>query len=316
MLSRTANNLFWMGRYIERIEHIARYTLVQYYSSSDAPLVTDQNDTLQSILFMAAIPHAQEEGKSKLSGTRVIYLLTLDEKSGYSIKQYVQYVRENARGIRDNISTEAWEAINRFYHRINNFNRNDFRKRGGAYDFLKEVVETIVLIKGFTNSTLLRDEVWSLIRVGMRIERALQINQILLAKMEDYKKISKPKLNEGVENYFWSTLLRSAGGFDMSRRYYIRPLNKRRALEFLLLNKIFPRSVLYNLHKLNNDLRIISDGQPIRPGSVEFMTGKLNASLGFSTIEEILEDEQAFLQSLKKNLLEIGVQFEKQYLLF
>jgi len=316
MLSRTANNLFWMGRYIERIEHIARYTLVQYYSSSDAPIITDQTDTLQSILFMAGIPNAQEERKSKLSGTKVIYLLTLDEKMGYSIKQYVQYVRENARGIRDNISTEAWEAINRFYHRVNNFNRNDFRKRGGAYDFLKEVLGTIVLIKGFTNNTLLRDEVWSLIRVGMRIERALQINQILLAKMEDYHKISKPKLNEGVENYFWSTLLRSAGGFDMSRRYYIKPINKKRALEFLLINRIFPRSVLYNLSKLNNDLRIISNGQPVQPGSVEFMTGKLNATLGFLTIEEILEDEQDFLQTLKKDLLGIGLQLEKQYMMF
>lgn len=314
MLSRTASNLFWMGRYIERIEHIARYIVVQYYSSSDAPLVTDQTLALRSILFMAGMSHAYNE--EKLTGTKVIYLLTLDEKNDHSIKQYVHHVRENARGIRDNISTEVWETINRFYHRVNNCDRKDFRRRGGAYDFLKEVVETIVMIKGVADNTLLRDEVWSLIRVGLRIERAIQINQILIAKLEDYKKISKTKLNEAVENYFWSTLLRSAGGFDMSRRYYIKPLNKPRALEFLLLNKKFPRSILYNLDKLNFDLDIISDGQAMRPHSVEFMTGKLNATLCFLTIEDILVDEKAFLLDLRKDLLAIGSQLEKQYLSF
>lgn len=102
----------------------------------------------------------------------------------------------------------------------------------------------------------------------------------------------------------------------MSRRYYIKPLNRARALEFLLLNKKFPRSILYNLNKLMSDLDIISDGQPIRPDSVEFLTGKLHATLKFSTIEDILEDEKAFLLTIRKNLLDIGVQLEKQYLSF
>lgn len=315
MLSRTANNLFWMGRYIERIEHIARYIVVQYYSSSDSPFVTDQNLALRSILFMAGMKQAFDEN-SKLTGAKVIYLLTLDEKNDHSIKQYVHHVRENARGIRDNISTEVWETINRFYHRVNNCDKNDFRKRGGAYDFLKEVVETIIMIKGVADNTLLRDDVWSLIRAGMRIERAIQINQILIAKLEDYKKIGKGKSNEAIESYIWSTLLRSAGGFDMSRRYYIKPLNRSLALEFLLLNKKFPRSILYNLDKLIQDLEIISDNQPIHPKSVEFLAGKLNATLCFLTIEDILTDERAFLSKLRKDLLEIGSQLEKQYLNF
>jgi uncharacterized alpha-E superfamily protein len=316
MLSRTANDLFWMGRYIERIEHIARYIIVQYYSSSDAPLVADQDLSLNSILLMTGLQKTYRDKNAKLTGSKVIAFLTLAENNPYSIRHYVHQVRENARGIRDNISTEVWETINRFYHHVNACDIKDFRRRGGAYDFLKHTVETIVTIKGMGDNTLLRDEVWSLIQAGVHLERAIQINQILIAKMEDLKKIGKTRLNETVENYIWSTLLRSAGGFDMSRRYYIKPLNKARALEFLLLNKKFPRSVIYNLRKLIGDLEVISDHQPSRSDSVEFMAGKLNAKLNFLTVEDILNEEQSFLLELKKNLLDIGEQLEKQYLLF
>ncbi len=315
MLSRTASSLFWLGRYTERLELLSRYITANYYSSSDAPLGIDKTHTLKSMLNMAGVQQQYDETYTSLSDNKVIYYLTIDDKNASSIKTYVHMVRENARGVRDNISSELWEAINRFYHTINGINQQELRK-AGSYEFFKNVINTTIIIKGIADNTLLHDEVRSLIRSGIHLERAFQITQMLNTKLEDYHKLEKSLPTEPLESYIWSALLRSAGGFDVSRRYYNKPLNKERALDFLLLNKRFPRSVIFSLKRLINDLEIISDFQPVKSSSAEFMTGKLCASISYSTLSEILENEKAYLDSVRENLFEIGNHLEQQYLLF
>lgn len=315
MLSRTANSLFWIGRYIERIEHLSRYINAQYLSSSDAPRSFNKQLTLESMLFMAGATESFNQYSLQMADNKVIFFLTLESQNPYSIKNYIALVRENARGVRDNISIELWEAINRFYHATNAFTKEDMDKKG-PYDFCKSAMDATTIIKGVADNTLLRNQVWSLMRTGIHLERATQITQILVSKLHDVKKTEGSPMSQAINTYHWAALLRSAGGLDMSRHYYGTTPNREKAIDFLVLTQKFPKSVLYNLEKLKADLKIISDGKPITPDSVEFTVGKLTASMNFLTLDEILEDEASFLENLQETLDKIGTQIERQYLTF
>lgn len=313
MLARTGSNLFWTGRYIERIEHLARYINAQYLSFADAPRALDKNLGLESMLSMA---DASEDFRAKYeqyNEESVIHFLTLDEQNPYSIRNYLSTIRENARGIRDNLSTELWETINRFYHSANEFTEEDLVRKG-PFDFCKHVLNHVNIIKGVADNTVLRNESWSMIRVGINLERSIQITQILITKLEDISKIDYEKLSPAISGYHWASLLRSAGGFDMSRHYYHESPNRERGIEFLILNQQFPKSVLFNLKELQSHLLNISLQKFARPESVEFTTGKLIAYMEYLTVEDILQEGEIFLYKLKEHLFKIGDELERQYL--
>ncbi len=315
MLSRTANSLYWMGRYTERIGHIARYVSAQYLSSSDLPPSLDKKVVHQSLLFMAQATESFQDRGGKLTDQEVISFLTIDEQYAYSIKNYIGMLRENARGVRSSISTDVWEATNRFYHATQSFSPQEMAKKG-PYDFCKHCIDNASIIKGVIDNTLLRNYAWSLIYTGTHLERVMQIAQILLAKLEDIRSTPGSQRNAAVNNYHWASLLRSAGGLDMSRNYYGTHPTRELVTDFFILNRKFPKSILYNLEKLRSHLRIISNGQPITSDSVEFKAGKLSSHIQYLTIEEIMEEEEDFIMTLKRELYEIGNALERQYFIF
>lgn len=313
MLARNGSSLFWTGRYIERIEHLARYINAQYLSFADAPRALDKSLGLESMLSMAdAVEDFQARGDIFNEETVVLFL-TLDEKNPNSIRNYLSTIRENSRGIRDNISTELWETINRFYHSANEFTEEDLIRKG-PFDFCKHVLNYVNIIKGVADNTVLRNESWSMIRIGINLERSIQITQILLTKLEDISKIDYEKLSPAISGYHWASLLRSAGGFDMSRHYYHESPNRERGIEFLILNKKFPKSVVFNLNELHIHLQNVSLASNASPESVEFATGKLIAYMNYMTVEEILKEGEEFLYKLKEHLFNIGNKLERQYL--
>ena len=130
MLARVANNLFWMGRYIERSEHIARYMNVNYFSSLDAPNIKSQDRqfVLRSMLFMLGDP--EKDDAKILIEEDVLFSIGLDTDNPFSIISTVKLARENANSARDLISTELYEAINKFYHFVLNYPKGVFVKNG------------------------------------------------------------------------------------------------------------------------------------------------------------------------------------------
>nr|WKN38882.1 alpha-E domain-containing protein [Tunicatimonas sp. TK19036] len=312
MLSRTANSLFWIGRYCERIGHLARYISAQYLSSSDMPTSLDKKVVLESLLFTTRASNAFHEHGASLSDNEVIAFLTIDENYPYSIKNYISMMRENARGVRNNISTDVWEATNRFYHTTNGFSQQEMAKKG-PYDFCKHCIDNTSIIKGVVDNTLLRNYAWSLIYTGIHLERSMQIVQILLAKLEDIRRGPDSDADPAINSYHWATLLRSAGGLDMSRHYYGTHPTRELVTDFFILNRKFPKSILYNLEKLRHHLKIISNGQPMTPDSVEFKVGKLASHIQYLTVNEILEQGETFLEDLEKELYTVGANLERQY---
>ena len=313
MLSRIANSLFWMGRYLERAEHTARYTKVHYFSSLDAPLALKKEYVLESILKMTGLLEEFKRKNIPLVDEEVLFAISLDDSNFVSIKSSINNARENARGARDSLSGELWESINKFYHFVNKVDREEFR-RLGIYNFADKILENCAVVNGYIDNSLLHNEVWAFIHLGIHIERASQISRILIAKINDIGKEENQKLGKAAESFQCVTLLKSSEAFDMSRTYYQSVPNLRDTLEFLILNNEFPKAIRYNLTRLVKFLQKINPSRLEEKESVEFMVGKIISTYNYLVIEEIEEDLSGFLYKTIGNVDRISDLISKKYL--
>jgi len=309
MLSRIANNLFWMGRYLERIEHTARYTKVNYFSAMDAPIVLQKDLMLHSLLKM----NGKGLAINDFNEQNVLQCLSFDKENPSSIISNIIFARENARGARDIISTELWESINKYYHFVLNYDQESYRTTA-LYDFTQNSIEQLTIIKGQMDGTLVHNDAWSIIKLGIYLERAAQILRAIHTKWEDIESLKgNEKENISILSHQLAALMRGLESFDMSRKHYRRPPNLHDSLEFLLLNDRFPRSVLSCLRKVTQQIHVISAAKSLTKDSVEFLANKIYARLKHLTIEEITEDLPTFINKTQYDIYLIGAKLEEEY---
>lgn len=304
-----------MGRYIEQAEHVARYTKVHYVSSLDAPFVQSKEFVLSSILNMAGVYADYLERHAQLTDDDVLYYVTLSDSNASSIIASINRIRENARGARDRISMELWEATNRFYHDMNRYTSDRFHKEG-IYNFSQKVEENSAILKGYIDNTLMRNEVWLLISLGIHVERVIQVLRIILNKAYDIQKLESAKLGDPLEYYQWNTLLKSAESFDMCKRHYAANPDRKNALEFLLFNPVFPKSVTHNLAITQQIVQKIGFQEQKGKGSIDFLIGKLSNNFQFLTIEEVDDTITEFLQKTLTKIYAITNLLEVKYLVY
>ena len=237
MLSRIANSLFWMGRYLERAQHTARYMHVHYFSALDAPALSKNEFVLHSIGTMTGLTLAFQENEANVLDETPLFKVTLDGSNPVSILSAVFNARENARGARDILSSELWESINKFYHAVNTYSGNKISE-DQILSFTEMVVENCAIVNGYIDNSLLHDDTWSLIQLGIHLEAAGQLTRILISKVTDIKKSSEAVSGAELETYQCITLLKSVEAFDMSKIHYKAVPNLKDTLEFLVLNKV------------------------------------------------------------------------------
>lgn len=312
MLARVANNLFWMGRYIERSEHIARFLNVNYFSSLDAPneLSQSRQFVLRSMLFMVGDP--VKDPTLELEEKDVLHKIGLSNASAYSIINNVKYARENANSARDLISTELYESINKFYHYVLNYPEDKFLK-SGLYDFSINVAEMTSILRGKIRGTLLHDSIYAIIMMGINIERATQIIRIINAKYNDAL-ISQGSYGDKFSNSFeWTTLLKCAESYDMMRRFYKKSPTSISTLEFLILNPNCPRSIMNSLNQVYSHIKVLDPGKAYKNNSTAFLVGKVRCEFQYKLIHEIEEDIQTFIENILDNLNKIGQKMEEEF---
>jgi uncharacterized alpha-E superfamily protein len=312
MLSRIANSLFWMGRYIERAEHMARYTRVQYFSALDAPIAQKKEMVLESILSMSGLEEIYKKEHDKLVDEDVLKFLTTDINHPFSIISNISFGRECARGARDTLSSELWESINKYYHAVNDFSMQAEIDED-IYDFSMLVMDNSAIVKGYIDNTLFRNLEWSVISLGIHLERAMQITRILISKLEDIERVDKLLLNPAVENYQWSTLLKSCESFDMCRRHYKTSPNRKNCIEFLVLNQYFPKSLLFNLAEVQSHLQILGLHNSGDKDTIEFYVGKLVAHFQYLQYEEIESNTMDFMNDTISKLYKIGERLDAEF---
>lgn len=312
MLARVANNLFWMGRYIERSEHIARYLNVNYFSSLDAPnqLSQSRQFVLRSMCFMVGDPELDDD--KILLEENVLYKIGVDHNTPYSIINNVKLARENANSARDLISTELYEAINKFYHFILNYDSTYFVKNG-LHDFTLNITEMTDILRGKIRGTLLHDPVYAIIMLGINMERATQIIRIINAKYNDALNSQGSYGDKFSKSFEWTTLLKCAESYDMMRRYYKKTPTSVSTLEFLILNPNCPRSIINSLNQVYRHIKVLDSTTNYNKNSTAFLIGKVRSEIQFKHIEEIECNIQTFIENILQNLSEISLKMENEF---
>ncbi|WP_109829445.1 alpha-E domain-containing protein [Reichenbachiella versicolor] len=311
MLSRVADNLYWLGRYIERCEQISRYLNIQYFSSLDTDFELQKEIALKSVAHMVGLD--TENYDDYTFEEDILVSVAMDDEGTNSIKSCVHHARENARGARDVISVELWNAVNKFYRFIHDY-PEDYYKTKGLYDFTQTTNEHCSIIKNKIGSSLLHDQVWAFITAGLNIERATQVNRMLLSKFNDIEMLTEHKATKSIESFQWAMMLKSVEGFDMFRREYSRLPNQQDVLEFVVLSLKFPRSISYNINSLCEYFNLISRSKNVEENSLEWSVGKMSQYLKYKTIDEIKDKPVEFLMETLTYLNDLNTLLTKSYL--
>lgn len=242
MLSRVANSIYWINRYIERAENYARFIGVNANLALDTANIPD---AMQWMPLVATT--ADEELYKDIYGIptqeNIFNFLTFDSNNSNSVHACVMNARENARTIRENISIEMWEHINGFYHSVREAGNNKQNILPNPREFLKGIVQGSQLLSGIEDSTISHTEGWNFGKLGRFIERADKTARLLDVKYF----ILLPSLDEVgsvLDLIQWSAVLKSVSAFMMYRRKHGQLLPNK-IVEFLILDKDFPRSVYY-----------------------------------------------------------------------
>ena len=312
MLARVANNLFWMGRYIERSEHLARFLNVNYFSSLDAPdeLSQSRQFVLRSVMYMSA--NEIIDSDITLKEESVLFNVGLNLEEHYSIVSTFINAHENARSSRDLISTELFECINKINHNLKRYPIEKFVK-SGLYEFTSMVTQSSSEVRSKIKSTLLHDEVYAVIMLGVNLERAIQVSRIINSKLSDVAASKEINGNETDGNYQWSTLLKCVSTYDMMRRFYKKAPARKNTLEFIILNEECPRSIKSCLSQIYKYICIISKNREVSTDSAAFLIGKMKAEFEYKLITDIDDNLEDFISNLIDQLILIAEKLEDNY---
>ena len=308
MLSRVANSLYWMSRYIERAESIGRIVEV------NLQLLLDLQNPDEEQMVRHWLPLVQTTGDeqqffhyhNKATGGAVTEFLVFQAENPNSLVSSICQARENARMIRDQIAMEFWEELNRLYLFVKMPDARRIWKQSPA-EFFQQVRSSSLQLIGLGYSALLRNEGWWFMQAGKFLERADKTSRILDVRSGAWPGAGAPPA-AGTEALGWSAVLHSCSAWDSYRSLYGMEVNRHNVAEFLLLNDDFPRSVLFCANQLNDALRRISGVAAGRfCNEAEKLSGRLVAELQFGTADEIFsQDLHGYLDSLQSRLNDIG----------
>src|SRR6202165_883485 len=283
MLSRVAESLYWLSRYLERAEHTARLIDVHLNSMLDQAS-GDENLRWQRLLLSLRTPAPDGE----VDAYSVTRLLTFDESNTASIVSCIAAARENARQVREHISFEMWEQLNRLYLRVQQASMEQIW-HAEPHRFLNSVKEGIYLFQGITDATMSHSEGWHFIRVGRFFERAISTANLLDTHFSVFLTEQSAYDNEPLDYLSWVELLRSCASFEAYCKVYTAAIRPANIAEFLLLNPELPRSIRFSCAMMQVALQAISKATRERStGRAERLAGRLRATLDYDQIEDIL----------------------------
>ena len=291
MLSRVADSLYWMSRYLERAEHSTRLLDV------NLNLMLDESSTSADHRWLRLLQALGKPKRVKWEGNpyAIAHTLTFDTAHKSSVISCIVQARENARHVREQISTEQWHRLNSLYLEVTRPELATVMQTEALEPsseapaaFLQQVMEAVHQFQGVTDSTMSHGEGWQFIQVGRYLERATATALLLEAYNEDvWTELDLPV--EGNEYLEWMGLLRSVTAFEAYCKVYTADLTPEWILEFLLLDADFPHSLRFSIESLRTALDAIqrTSGKN-RADQLQRLAGRLSATLSFASVDEIL----------------------------
>ena len=317
MLSRTADHLFWMARYMERAENTARMLDVNYQTSLLPQSATTTEQGWRGLLSISELTLAFSKKYQEVSAQTVMDFMVRDQTNSSSIVSCLHAARENARAVRGALTTEVWETQNQTWLEFKRMLADDhFERDPGA--FFEWVKFRSHLSRGVTVGTMLQDEALHFLRIGTFLERADNTARLLDVKFQaltgsDYFGREADKDNLEVDFYHWSAILRSVSGFEIYRKVYRNVIHPERVAELLILRPDMPRSLAACMNEAVANLQLVANEQ-----SSETLrrAGRLQSDLRFGRIDEILATGlHAYLTQFLDRVGDLGVGISRDFLL-
>lgn len=307
MLSRVAENLYWLSRYVERAENTARLVNVNAFLLLDLPRGTAPG--WQPLIAITGSQPLYKELYDDCDERTVVRFLLGDPRNPSSIVSDLEAARENCRTVRDILPREIWELLTQLSLYVRE-NLSAGLSKKGRHAYLRRVIEGSELFSGKVNSTMMRDDTYHFISMGRNIERADMTTRIIDVRSSNLLADGAAELRP-FETIQWMSVLKSMTAYQMYRRKMQVQVQRSEVLRFLLLDRQFPRSFLRCLDAIGESLATLKNQR----GSVDFLKG-LIAKVEGTAVEELeSHDLHAFVDDLQLGLIQLHEQIAATYFL-
>lgn len=328
MLSRTADHLFWMARYMERAENTARMLDVNYQTSLLPQSADRAEQGWRGLLSISELTGAFQQKYSEVDERNVMEFMVRDEANPSSIGACLRAARENGRAVRGALTTEVWETQNQTWLEFNRMLAHGRFQRDPG-EFFEWVKFRSHLSRGVTVGTMLQDEALHFLRIGTFLERSDNTARLLDVKFhaltkEFHGSVQTQSMNgmtqaqamvrdqQEYDFYHWSAILRSVSAFEVYRKVYRNVIRPEKVAELLILRPDMPRSLAASMNEVVSNLRMVANEQ-----SIETLrrAGRLRADLQYGSIDEILATGlHAYLTQFLDRVGDLGVGISRDFL--
>ena len=276
MLSRVANNLIWLERYMERGNGILGLLKVNFFANQDSPELFSWSPIIKSFTPFDNEFYTEDP-------LECINFMVFNTENSNSILNIVTRARENARSVQEHISRELWLCINSYYLYLTNKDLPKKLREEDPVQFLEDLRRFHLIFNGTSDITQERGPSYYFMNVGKYLERVMLISDFTALKLQEIASTS----DNLEKSFYWKNLLLSIGGYQLYLKKHKSSFNEDHVIQMVFQDKLFPRSVYYCIEKLNRHInRLIESGQ-LERNNLEFLLGKLESQIKYTTIENI-----------------------------
>ena len=306
MLSRVANNLFWMDRYMERSYGLLNLIRTNYNSTLDSGDYSSWNRILDTYMGIDEGMNNQNH-KDSIS---IIAFILFNQGNPNTIINMIIKARENARSVQEHISRELWLSVNKYYLSISDEKMSQIYKKSDPIEFVNDLIQFNHIYYSIADITQERGNAYCFMNLGKYIERVVQSMDFLSVRIK-----SLDDENQMLsESFFWKNLLASIGGYQLYIKTYKSIFKVENIIEMIAINEHFPRSIRYSINKLNIHIERLNRFNQLIDRDLLFTIGKLKNTLDYTTINSIKNiGLSEFLENLKYDLNEISININKLY---
>lgn len=318
MLSRVAENLFWISRYVERVENVSRLLNDASLITLDAAAVDEgpqRNSPLDQVLKVLSGSDKLTIEPRSAQGDELLGTLTFDRKQDNSIFTMVARARENARATQETLSPEAWSQLNQLYLALS---KPTSRKRfaAGPYRFYERIKRSCVLFNALVDVTMPRTEAFYFLEVGRYLERVDMTSRVLnvwFAAVDE----NDGEIDPAWQAVYWTGLLRSCSAYEAFLKRHQDRLEPENIVQYLVLDLDFPRAMRFCVARCLDSLRAITGSQEERYGSeAERLLGRLDSDLRYADVGEIMHRGlPAFVADVQEACGRVGDELQHSYFL-
>ena len=314
MLARDADSMFWMARYVERAEHVARLLRVHLILMTDVGDLSPETEESMWRTILNAFHTAELPDDGQDIGTRIARHMTFDTTNPNSIASCIARARENARAIRESISSEMWECLNTIYWNVQSEDA-PARFEESSDNYFYGIMTHSMLFQGLSNQTMAHDQRWCFTQVAKYLERIQVTARVIETRFEV---LSQMQDEDEPVNIHLMGVLRSCCSLETYRRLYLADLDAERVAQFLILQRDFPRSIRFCVEQARDALEAIRASNGARtPSGPERILGRLSSQLEYTDINEVLTQGLGkFLQHISASVNEASASLQKTYFLY